>query len=530
MIERPIRSGILGALLLLAACDPVRLAPDDNRGVAWPLRVYEAEFVKTAHDGRPAAITRPVEGVTVAVSRDGELTEWLTDADGRAMIAMPGTEPYDLRIVDRLGRGTSVLGWPGGALSLVVPIGDPAAPTLPTELAAAVSAEVRGHVEGWTSSGIGQDNVARMAWREAAGLRFPGAPADDLVATAGIYSGSGSAVCSCSDPDDEPYCESPGSEVICIDPGDAADGVSGVSFHVPPGPIEIGLVEQIYDRDSGHLLEIAAMTWAPVESVPPEGLADRIWTPERMSDPMLCRDSRVPGALELRLHGIDRAYTLSARGAIRLEVRLVSPFGLALPFVPPTRWPAFDVYDPPETEREQVISIRYPFPLTGELDGFSWGYAVEATSISPPLDGGEIYAYRVRRALPDGEAGPCRIDVGLETFETVFSSPTTQAPLRLGAERVMHWRGTAAPLRRIDLEGPGGRTERAWIFDTRRTRLDLSDPVPALWPIVAGDWTLVYTVHEAPEGDPGSWLGHGDVLLAETQGAFFEQRHPFRVE
>lgn len=530
MIGQPIRSGVLGALLLLAACDPVRSASDEKRGDEWPLRVYEAEFVKTARDGRLAAITRPVEGLTVTVSRDGKLAEWQTDAAGRAMIAMPGTGLYNLRVVDRLGRGTSILDWQGGALSLVVPIGDPAAPTLPTELSAAVSAEVRGHIEGWTSSGIGQDNVARMAWREASGIRLPGAPVDDLVAIAGIYSGSGSAVCSCSDPNDEPYCESPGSEVVCVDPGDAADGVSGVSFRVPPGPIEIGLVEQIYDRDSGRLLEVVAMTWKPVESVPPEGLADQVWTPERMSDPMLCRDSRVPGALELRLRGIDRAYVISARGAIRLEVRLVSPFGLALPFVPPTRWPAFDVYDPPDTDREQVISIRYPFPLTGELDGFSWGYAVEATSTSPPLDGGEVYAYRVRRARPDGEAGPCRIDVGLETFETVFSSPTTQAPLRLGAERVMHWRGPAAPLRRIDLEGPGGQTERVWIFDARRTQLDLSDPVPALWPIVGGDWVLVYTVYEPPAAPPGEWLSHADVLLAETQGAFFEQRHTFRVE
>jgi hypothetical protein len=523
------RAALLALTLTLAACEAAKVEPAATAGDPWTLQIVQVELVRTAHDTRPTAVSSPASGLPVQAARGSLLVEGVTDADGRWVVDLAGSEPYALR-VSGAGAGVTVLDWPGGDLTLAL---TPAAatPRVPAELVATDWATVSGFIEGWSSSGIGEDNVARLAWRAEDGRRPVSAPADDVAALAAIDGGSGSTVCSCSDPDDEPLCDSPGSEVICVDPGTPADGVSGVTMHMPPGRAEIGLIERIYDQDSGRLLEIAAMSWDPVFGVPVEGRTDFTWRPLRLSNPALCPNSGIAGALELRLRGLDRSYVLASRGGIEVDLDLVSPFGLAMPVVRGERWPAWDVYDPPESESEQVVSLRYPFELTGELDGFSWGYRIAATSTSLPRDGGAVYRFRVSRAVPDGEPGPCRILVDLATAETTFSLPTTTAPLRIEAEAIMQWRGPAAPLRRIRLTGPDGRQEDVWLLDPRRNRLDVSDPVASHWPIVPGSWTLGYAVIEPPaEIGADRWLADPRVQFADTLGAIFQQSHDFTVE
>lgn len=522
-------AAVLALMSALAACEAERSTLEDERGDPWVVQVLHVELQKSKHDARPLAVSSPAAGVAVLVARGSRVVEAVTDADGRAVTDLPGSGPYAVRVSGPTG-GLTVLDWPGGALTLALP---PTTDTqrVPADLVADEWVTVRGYIEGWTSSGIGQDNLARLAWRAEDGRRPVTAPADDLSALAALRSGTGATVCSCSDPDDEPLCDSPGSEVICIDPSSPADGVSGVTLHMPPGRAELGLVERIYERASGRLLEVAALSWDPVFAVPVEGRSDLVWSPLRASDPLLCPNSGVAGALELRLRGIDRSYVLASRGAIAVDLDLVSPFGLVMPAVRGQRWPAWDVYDPPETDLEQVISIRYPFDLAGDLDGFSWGYRIAATSTSERRDGGTVYQFSVSRARPEGEAGPCRILVELTTAETTFSLPTTTAPLRLAAESIMQWRGPAAPLRRMLLAGPDGRREVVWLLDSRRSRLDLGEPVPARWPVVVGSWQMQYAVIEPPvDVAAASWLADPRVLFAETQGAVFAQTHEFLVE
>lgn len=523
------RNAALALTLTLAACEAADVEQLAKRGEPWVLRVVQVELVQTAHDTRPIAVSSPAVGLPVQAARGTALMGGVTDEQGRWVVDLAGSESYALR-VSGPNAGVTVLDWPGGDLILAL---SPTSttPRIPAELVANDWATVRGFIEGWTSSGVGEDNVARLAWRAEDGRRPVSAPTDDLAALAAIRSGSGSTVCSCSDPDDEPYCDSPGSEVICIDPGTPADGVSGVTMHMPPGRVELGLIERIYDQASGRLLEIAAMSWDPVFGVPVEGRTDFTWSPLRLSNPSLCPGSGVSGAFELRLRGLDRSYVLSSRGGIEVDLNLVSPFGLAMPVIRGERWPAWDVYDPPESEREQVISLRYPFDLTGELEGFSWGYRIAATSTSLPRDGGAVYRFRVSRSVPDGEPGPCRIVADLPTAETTFSLPTTTAPLRIEAEAIMQWRGPAAPLRRIQLDGPEGQREDVWLLDPRRNRLDVQEPIAAHWPIAKGLWVLHYAVIEPP-ADLGEdrWLADPRVQFADDLGAIFQQSHDFKVE
>lgn len=513
------------ALSLTAACsgtpdvDTVEICGEFRLDLAAP-QVWAG-----AEDGALQLERYPVTTATVALESGLWEVQAAPDAEGRVLVEVPcedAGETTSVRVEVAGHPAISVYHWPLDHLELLLePLPEP---RIPGELRAVTWATVRGNVEGWSPSGIGQGNEVRVAWRHAEGLRAPPeTPADDLTARASIQGGSGSVVCEDTDPP------------RCYDPGDAADGVSGISFHPPPGLVEFGLVERIVDGTTRRTLELAALDYDPTFPVPSAGLGGQIWTGTLDSDPWLCPDSTITGAQEIWLDGLGRQYVIASRGGLRLSLHLRSPFGMRLPLLVDEEIPQTEVFGVAGSVERQRVSLRYPFPLTDALEGFSYGYRAEATSVSSAVGGATRYHYRLLRTSGGGHVAPCRITIPARTMETAFSSPTLSQPLRLQAERTLSWDGPGAPLRRIEVHDADGRLQEIlWIVGGRANRIELHAGIGMHWRLEPGMYTLTMRVPEMPpEVGPdlaGDLLLRPEILWPERFGGLFEQVHEFRVE
>lgn len=538
------RAGIAVLVLIgIAGCFDESQDPQITTANGLEVRVVTAQYQATANVGTYLTIVAPAAGVDVRVTWRDRNLEGRTDADGRVTflgIAPQLTSPVDIAIDGSDGRPDfAVFGWPLTQITLPLPQAVPPAPLAAAQATDQI-AHIGGILSGWSSSAIGESSEAWMSWRHTNGnVLGVVAEVNDLYARAGLDVGSGRVECVCNDTatqnciaagGDALACPCPEEAIVCNDPGGFATGASAVNFFVPPGTIELGFAERITKTSDGRFVESGGIYYEPGFAIPANASYDReVFVPQQRSDPDLCSANGLAGAAQLILQGIGREYVIASRGGVEVSLFLTSPLGLRIDVLRGDRWPQADVTSL-ATDRQRV-AVRYPFALTGVLAGFSYGYDVAATSQSTAAIGGVRYDYTVRRRVPTGIVDPCRIDIDLTTYETVFARPTTLEPLLRDGEQTLQWSGPSSQLRRIWIRDAGGTiVTEAWLLDPNLSILQIGRGAAAHWDWAPGEYDLEYTViHAEFETLPADVLIRSDVRIFAEAGSFFTQRHRFAV-
>ena len=367
----------------------------------------------------------------------------------------------------------------------------------------------RGENRVWTVSGPGQRGELYFSHRHTLGLRVPPEirSLDDPYATASFFSGSGTIECD-------------GDDVNCTDPGGFASGPSGFTVHMPRGVVEVGFVERITEQATGLFVETGELFYRREYQTGETSSTILETLPRLEPDFDYCG---VDGFSQLQVFGIGREFVIGSRGGLRIDLGLRSPGGLWLPIFADVLWPQHLVHSQNEF---QSVRWRYPFRLTDELAGFSYEYAMAATTARE--DGlGTTYDDGVVVRGIAGDADICRLAIDAPYLPAEFVRPSTAVPMTASSLELL-WLGEVAPLRRIDIEDELGTLRlRIWLTRSDRLSVDLTHDAFAGVALEPGQYRLRYWAY------PDAALALNDVLVTALapgrQARYFTQAHRFEV-